>query len=139
MASRKEGRDGMPQMDERERVTEQHDDRNDPNEWEQAPTEVRVQSPRTEVVSFRLPSDQLDLIEELAEQSGQSLSEFLRHAVLSYVRGEALEPALAVHSGGSGKTQVTVITTYGRIGRTSAPNMEWIPDEPPKTVTLLGS
>jgi Arc/MetJ-type ribon-helix-helix transcriptional regulator len=83
----------MP-MKEREAAKELHDHRGDQEEWEDTPVKVKVQPARTEVVSFRLPSDQLDVIEGLADQAGQSISEFIRSAVLAYISGETMEPFL---------------------------------------------
>ncbi len=75
----------MSLMEEGEVAKQLHDHRGDPEEWEDTPARVKVQPARSEVVSFRLPSDQLDVIEGLAEQAGQSISELVRHAVLAYV------------------------------------------------------
>jgi hypothetical protein len=65
-------------MKEREVAKELHDHRGDSEEWEETPVRVKVQPARSEVVSFRLPSEQLDVIEGLADQAGQSISEFVR-------------------------------------------------------------
>ena len=128
----------MSPMDDQELARELYKRRGDPDEWEDRPTEVKVQPPRSEVVSFRLPSDQLNLIEDLADQAGQSISEFLRNAVLAYVRGETMTPVLDVQAGGSGKLQLTMRTALPGSGHTYyADPPDWIPDEPFKTVTCL--
>jgi Ribbon-helix-helix protein, copG family len=124
-------------VDDRNMARELHDHRGDPDEWEDTPTEVKVQPARTEVVSFRLPSELLNEIEELAARDGQSISEFLRNAVLAYVRGETLTPVLDIHSGGTGRLQLTMRTRLPSSGYTSTEPADWVPDEPFKTVTCL--
>jgi Ribbon-helix-helix protein, copG family len=120
-------------MDEREVAKELHDHRGDPEEWEDAPAQVNVRPGRTEVVSFRLPSDQLDVIEHLAGEAGQSVSEFVRHAVLAYINGETMEPFLDMQSGASGELRLTVRTPIRSSGYTS----NIIPDHPFETVSCL--
>jgi hypothetical protein len=127
----------MASMDEHELAKQLHDHRGDPDEWEDTPTRVKVQPARSEVVSFRLPSDQLDLVERLASEAGQSVSELLRSAVLAFIRGETLEPVLEIHSGSSGRLQLTLRTTLRGAGFTHAEPADWVPDEPFPTVTCL--
>jgi ribbon-helix-helix CopG family protein len=106
-------------MRERDVAKELHDHRGDPEEWEDTPTRVKVQPARTEVVSFRLPSAQLDVIEGLADQAGQSVSEFVRNAVIAYINGETMEPFVDVQSGASGGLRVTMRTAIRGSGYTS--------------------
>jgi molybdopterin-guanine dinucleotide biosynthesis protein A len=121
-------------MDERKAAKELHDHRGDPDEWEDTPAPVKVQPGRTEVVSFRLPSEQLDVVEDLAAQTGQSISEFVRHAVLAYVNGEAMEPFLDVRSGApAGELRLTMRTPIRGSGYTS----NLVPDYPLETVSCL--
>jgi Ribbon-helix-helix protein, copG family len=123
----------MP-MKEREAAKELHDHRGDQEEWEDTPVRVKVQPARTEVVSFRLPSDQLDVIEGLADQAGQSISEFIRSAVLAYISGEMMEPFLDVRSGASGELRLTMRTQIRSSGYTSN---DLVPDHPFMTVSCL--
>jgi predicted DNA-binding protein len=60
-------------------------DRDDPTAWED--TQVEVKPAGTEVISFRVPSPLLDRIEEAAEASGRTLSQFLRDAIEAYLSG----------------------------------------------------
>jgi Ribbon-helix-helix protein, copG family len=124
-------------VDDQRLARELYERRSDPDEWEDTPTEVKVQPARNEVVSFRLPSDQLNLIEELAAQAGQSVSEFLRNVILAYVRGETMTPVLDVQAGGSGRLQLTIRTWLPGSGHTYTDPADWIPDEPFRTVTCL--
>jgi hypothetical protein len=120
----------MP-MKEREVAKELHDHRGDSEEWEETPVRVKVQPARSEVVSFRLPSEQLDVIEGLADQAGQSISEFVRSAVLAYISGETMEPFLDVQSGASGELRLTMRTAIRGSGYTSNDLI------PIKTVSIL--
>src|SRR5512132_439730 len=126
-------------MDEHELAAELYRRRHDKDEWEDKPAEVKVQPVRTEVVSFRVPSDVLDLIERLAEEAGQSISEFMREAVTAQVRGAAMEPLVGVVSSGPRRlpVQLTIRTPLRATGYTEATG--WIPDIPPPTVADLGT
>jgi Arc/MetJ-type ribon-helix-helix transcriptional regulator len=123
----------MP-MTERDAARKLHDHRGDQEEWEDTPARAKVQPARTEVVSFRLPSEQLDVIEGLAEQAGQSISEFIRSAVLAYISGETMEPFLDVQSGASGELRLTMRTSIRGSGYTSN---DLVPDHPFLTVSCL--
>lgn len=57
------------------------DHRNDPDEWDDQPVEIEVRPTGSEVVSFRLPSDELDRVMEAARAVGESLSQFVRGAL----------------------------------------------------------
>lgn len=57
------------------------DHRNDPDEWDDEPVEIDVRPTGSEVVSFRLPSDELDRVMEAAQAAGESLSQFVRGAL----------------------------------------------------------
>lgn len=66
----------------------------DPEEWEEEPDEISVQTrTRTEVVSFRLPCHELDEVAEAAEAAGESLSEYVRGALDMRLRGLPDYPA----------------------------------------------
>jgi Ribbon-helix-helix protein, copG family len=124
-------------MDDRDLTRELHDHRGDPDEWEDTPAEVKVRPARSEVVSFRLPSEQLNEIEALATRMGQSISEFIRNAVLAYVRGEVMTPVLDVQTGGPGRLQFTMRTRLPSSGYTSTEPPDWVPSEPITTVTCI--
>lgn len=124
-------------MDDRDLARELHDHRGDADEWEDTPDEVKVQPARSEVVSFRLSSDHLNEIEALATRMGQSISEFVRNAVLAYVRGEVMTPVLDVQAGGPGRLQFTMRTRLPSSAYTSSEPPEWIPSDPITTVTCI--
>lgn len=58
-----------------------YEHRNDADEWDDQPVEIEVRPAGSEVVSFRLPSDELDRVMEAAEAAGESLSQFVRGAL----------------------------------------------------------
>jgi len=60
---------------------ELYEHRHDEDEWEDEPAEVRARPTTTEVVSFRLGSDELDRLQASARERGVSLSEFIRGAI----------------------------------------------------------
>ncbi len=66
----------------------QHDDaeelfrhRHDPEEWETEEEVIEVRPTRTSVVSFRVPSEEMEWLERAAKEAGQTLSEFIRAAL----------------------------------------------------------
>ncbi len=64
-----------------EEIAELHKHRDDPDEWEDEPIEVVVTKPVGNVVSFQLPSSELDRVIVAADELGISLSEFVRGAL----------------------------------------------------------
>ena len=70
------------------------DHRNDPDEWDDQPVSIEVRRAGSEVVSFRLSSDELDRIMEAARAVGESLSQFVREALSD--RLESLEETLDI-------------------------------------------
>lgn len=125
----------MPSTDEERVLAEElHAARGTADEWSEDAVQVEVKQPTTEVVSFRLPSETLNAIEMLAEQAGQSLSEFLRTAVTAYIAGHLAEPLIDVHLGHL-MSQLRVRTMLRPPGRTEAPDSRFtVPEFPFTTV-----
>lgn len=73
-----------------------YEHRNDPDEWDDQRVEVGVRPADREVVSFRLPSDELDRLVEAAQAAGESLSQFVRTALSARLApsGQALKRTL---------------------------------------------
>jgi len=103
--------------------------RDDPGEWGEEPEQVDVKPSRSEVVSFRVPSDELDVLEKAATRSGESLSEFIRKALALRLYGEPIGPAVEVSSGA---TRLTVRSHIIVGGHKDAPG-SFVPDVPPLT------
>lgn len=76
-----------------------HDHRNDADEWDDQRVEVEVRPAGSEVVSFRLPSDELDRVVEAAQVAGESLSQFVRGALSARLEPTGQALARTVTSG----------------------------------------
>ena len=86
-------------MNEKDAARELYEHRNDPEEWGEE-EEIEVKPRRSSVVSFRLPPEEFAALERAMENTGESLSEFIRKALAMRLRG--------IPVGGS-----TVEVTYG--------------------------
>ena len=64
-----------------EEIAELYDRRHDPDQWEDEPVEMAVGKPVKNVVSFHLPSSELDRAIAAADELGISLTEFIRGAL----------------------------------------------------------
>ncbi len=64
-----------------EEIAELQKHRDDPDEWEDEPIEMVVNKPVGNLVSFNLPSSELDRAIAAADELGISLSEFIRGAL----------------------------------------------------------
>ena len=64
-----------------EEIDELYERRDDPNEWEDEPIEMVLNKPVGNVVSFHLPSSELDQAVAAADELGISLTEFIRGAL----------------------------------------------------------
>jgi len=114
-----------------------HDHRNDEGEWSDEVEVIEVRPRRTEVISFRVPSEELDRIEEAAERAGQSLSQFIRAAVQMQLEGRRAAvqriPVLDVMTGRAN----FVVNLHRHISSSmgEAPS-SWVPDRPPVLVNI---
>jgi hypothetical protein len=106
--------------------------RDDPDEWAQEPEEVEVRTSRSEVVSFRMPSEELDSLVEATSKVGESLSEYIRKAIAVRLHGVAIGPAVQVTSGGSTLVVRSHIVTGGRTEAFGG----FIPDNAPLIATV---
>ena len=85
--------------EERDLVEELHAHRDDPEEWSDEAEEIEVRPSRSEVVSFRLPSEELDSLVDASKEAGESLSEYVRKSIAVRLHGIAIGPAVQVSSG----------------------------------------
>lgn len=135
-------KDKQSQPDQ-ELAAELYEHRNDEGEWGEEAVSIKAKPSRTEVVSVRIPSSDLDLIEDLAEQSGESISDFIRGAIALRLRGQVMDPVVGFASGAASNLTVLVRTILKDAGHTALPSHEEfqldveVPDEPPPTVTIL--
>jgi hypothetical protein len=130
-----------PQTEE-ELATELLEHRNDKGEWGEEAVPIKRRPSRTEVVSVRIPSSDLDLMEELAGQAGESISDFIRGAIALRLHGQVMDPVLGFASGAGSDLTVLVRTMLKAAGYTAQPSHEEfqldieVPDEPPGTVSI---
>lgn len=112
---------------------ELYDHRNDPAEWSGHAVEAEVAKAPTEVVSFRLPPEELTALEQAAERVGETLSQYIRGALAIRLHGTAIGPAVEVTSGADRLLVRSHIVTSGRnISDAITPNF------PPLTQSLTG-
>ncbi|HYU57611.1 MAG TPA: hypothetical protein VEO00_06125 [Actinomycetota bacterium] len=104
--------------------------RHDLGEWSSEPEEIEVRSSKTEVVSFRLPSGELDVLEDAAQRAAESLSEYIRKAVALRLHGLPIGPSVEVTSGAE---RLTIRSHIVVSSRRDAPD-SFVPDLPPLTV-----
>jgi Ribbon-helix-helix protein, copG family len=132
----------QPQTEE-ELATELLEHRNDEGEWGEEAVPIKRRPSRTEVVSVRIPSSDLDLIEELAEHVGESISDFIRGAIALRLHGQMMDPVLGFSSGARRDLTLQVRTVLKDAGHTALPTHEEfqldvaVPDEPPPTVSIM--
>jgi Ribbon-helix-helix protein, copG family len=80
---------------ERELAEELELTRDDPGEWSDERAVIEVAPARSQVVSFRLPIDELERLNVLTDATGESLSDFIRQSIAFRVR-HVIAPAVGV-------------------------------------------
>lgn len=85
--------------EDRDPVEEIMAHRDDPDEWDEQPEAIEVRPRRTDVVSFRLPTDEMEALEANASAAGETISEYLRKAVALRIYGEPIGPAVEITTG----------------------------------------
>lgn len=109
--------------------------RDDAGEWDEEPEDIEVRS-ASEVVSFRIASDQLSDLEEAASVAGETLSQYIRYALAIRMYGHPVGPVVAVsHHGGSVIFVQSHFVTAGRF-EGNEPESSTIPDTAPQTASL---
>ena len=74
--------------------------RDDEDEWGDERVEMDVRPSRTQVVSFRMPLEELETVVAAATASGESLSEFIRTSIALRVAPQApARPLAAIETG----------------------------------------
>ncbi len=75
--------------------------RNDPDEWSDEAEDIETRPSGSAVVSFRLPWEELEELDEAAAAKGESLSEFIRKALRFRLAGIAIAPFVEMTYGGA--------------------------------------
>jgi ribbon-helix-helix CopG family protein len=107
--------------------------RHDEDEWSDQAEAVSVRHTGSEVVSFRLPAEELDGLVEAAGNAGESLSEFIRKALALRLHGTPIGPSVEVSSGA---TRLTIRSHIVVGGGKDAP-ASFVTDTPPLTVAAV--
>ena len=71
----------------------------DDREWSDHAVEAEVAKEPAEVVSFRLPPEELTSLESAAERVGETLSQYIRGALAIRLHGAVIGPTVEVTSG----------------------------------------
>lgn len=77
---------------------EMYEHRHDPGEWEEAPERIEVRPARSSVLSVRLPRVEFDALEEAATAAGETLSEYVRRAVMERIEGMGMPAGVGMVS-----------------------------------------
>ena len=75
--------------------------RHDPEEWSEEAVEIESRPTGSTVVSFRLPWEEYETLEDAASATGESLSEFIREAVRIRLQGIAAVAFVEMTYGGA--------------------------------------
>jgi len=106
----------------------------DAEEWEDAEVEVKPRG--TEVVSFRVPSQELTALIAAAKQAGESLSEYIRGAIAIRMFGTPIGPSVELNTSvGNLRIRSHIVVDSSKQNLSVA---EWVPDHPPETVQMTG-
>lgn len=116
-------------QDEKREAQELHRHRRDKGEWADKPEEIQARPTGSEVLSFRLPAEMLDDLEDAASRTGESLSEFLRSALALRLYGAPIGPAVELFTGGMSFT----VRSHIAVDSWSE-NPSIVPDFPPMKV-----
>lgn len=115
-------------------VAESEASRQDPDaHWEEQPAIVKVKPSGSEVVSFRIPVEELDRLEEAASAAGQTISQFVRATIALRLAGKTASPP-SIDRVASGARQLTIRNNYGGSSTQADAEALLVPDFVPLTV-----
>ena len=86
---------------EKDPADELWEHRNDPDEWSEEAEEIETRPSGSAVVSFRIPWDELEELDDAATERGESLSEFIRKAVRLRLEGITIATIVEMTYGGA--------------------------------------
>lgn len=123
-----------------EKAEQLYEERFNDDDWEDDAEEIIVRPSGSEVVSFRVPSDLLDLIVEAAETARESVSEYVRAAVIGRLTNSGVKSAITgLDWSSTGPITAFVATRYfAEASNPASPDasQNLIPDDPPRQVAL---
>jgi hypothetical protein len=94
--------------DEKALAAELESTRDDAGEWSEMRAEIEVRPNRSQVVSFRLPLEELEMLTNAAGVAGESISEFIRRAIEMRTQQKFSPSLYGVTFGGK-----IAVTVYG--------------------------
>lgn len=121
-------------MDERDLARQLHESRDDPDEWENGRTDIESRPSGSQVVSFRMPTEEFDLLQNDLEATGEKLAEYIRKAIAVRLHGVPIGPTVELTSGATRLTIRSHIVTEPRRGSSFAENL--VPDYGPATAAV---
>ncbi len=115
---------------EKDLADELYEHRNDPDEWSEEAEEIETRPSGSAVVSFRIPWDELEELDDTATERGESLSEFIRKAVRYHMQGIALAAFVEMTYGGARefKLRTDAPARFRGTGASSVPENPLAPD-----------
>lgn len=105
--------------DEKELAEELERTREDADEWGDERVEISVAPMRTQVVSFRLPLEELETLNSAAGAVGESISQFIRRAI-DLRLSRSVEPASTITG------YINVITAPAQQRNEPDPSRAWV-------------
>jgi hypothetical protein len=107
-------------------IEELWEHRHDPEEWGEEAVEIEARPTGSTVVSFRLPWEEYETLEEEASARGESLSGFIREAVRVRLQGIAAAAFVEMTYGGAKAFRLDSNIPEGRRGTqpTSVPDSD---------------
>lgn len=107
--------------------------RGDESQWSATEAKIQVRPQTSQVVSFRMPTDEFLALTREAQRIGVSLADYIRGAIA--LRMEGANPLMAARI--TGRMTERFRSMYTLSGtENSEPLMSGLPDTPPNTVAM---
>lgn len=120
-------------MSEEELAKELFETRDQPGQWSDEPEKSPAKVSGMPVLSFRLSLNELEDLQKAADDLGESVSEFIRGALVLRVHGVPIGPAVEVTSGSG-----TLTVRSRLLPRSTSENgsVDFVSDLPPRMVAI---
>jgi hypothetical protein len=127
-------------MTEKELAAELQAHRLDPDEWEEVGVQAQVSRERSVLMSFRLPTAEFIALQKAANESRETLSEFVRIAIGLRLHGQPVVNAIQIVSGFRwGTVNTTFVVPALSAGRSENPLQKGPdPDRVPRFDNVMG-
>jgi hypothetical protein len=114
---------------EKDPIQELWEHRNDPEEWSEEAVDIEARPTGSTVVSFRLPWEEYEALEEAATARGESLSEFIRKALRIRLEGIVIAAFVDMTYGGGRELRLRTDTPAGFRGTEASYDPSLDPDQ----------